>query len=57
MPSGDPARSQADIRVTRTLREAAKILQIELVDYVIVGDVKSDPYGRGIFSLREAGHL
>jgi RadC-like JAB domain len=36
-PSGDPAPSQADIRVTRTLREAAKILQIELVGRVIVG--------------------
>ena len=56
-PSGDPAPSQADIRVTRTLREAAKILQIELVDHVIVGDVKSDPQGRGFFSFREAGYL
>ena len=56
-PSGDPAPSQADIRVTRTLREAAKILQIELVDHVVVGDVKSDPLGRGFFSFREAGHL
>ena len=56
-PSGDPAPSQADIRVTRTLREAAKILQIELIDHVIVGDAKSDPQGRGFFSFREAGHL
>ena len=56
-PSGDPAPSQADIHVTRTLREAAKILQIELLDHVIVGDMKSDPQGRGFFSFREAGHL
>ena len=56
-PSGDPAPSQADIRVTRMLREAAKVLQIELVDHVIVGDVKSDPLCRGFFSFREAGHL
>ena len=56
-PSGDPAPSQADIRVTRTLREAAKILQIGLLDHVIVGDAKSDPQGRGYFSFREAGHL
>ncbi len=45
------------IHVTRTLREAAKILQIDLLDHVIVGDVKSDPQGRGYFSFREAGHL
>lgn len=56
-PSGDPAPSQADIRVTRTLREAAKILQIELVDHVIVGDVKSDPQKVGYYSFREAGLL
>ncbi len=35
-PSGDPAPSDADVRVTRTLREAAKILQIELLDHVVV---------------------
>jgi DNA repair protein RadC len=56
-PSGDPAPSQADIRVTRTLRDAAKILQIELIDHVVVGDTKSDPQGRGFFSFREAGFL
>lgn len=56
-PSGDPAPSQADLRVTRTLREAAKILQIELLDHVVVGDVKADPQGRGLYSFREAGLL
>jgi DNA repair protein RadC len=56
-PSGDPAPSSADVQVTRALREAAKILQIELLDHVIVGDPKSDPQGRGFFSFREAGHL
>jgi len=56
-PSGDPAPSSADVQVTRALREAAKILQIELLDHVIVGDAKSGPQGRGFFSFREAGHL
>jgi DNA repair protein RadC len=56
-PSGDPGPSQADIHVTRTLREAAKILQIDLLDHVIVGDVKSDPQARGYYSFREAGLL
>ena len=54
-PSGDPAPSQADLRVTRTLRDAAKIIQIELLDHVVVGDATADPQGRGIYSFREAG--
>jgi len=37
-PSGDPSPSSADIRVTRTLRSAAEILDIDLLDHVIVGD-------------------
>ncbi|MFP4281848.1 MAG: RadC family protein, partial [Opitutales bacterium] len=32
-PSGDPAPSQADIRVTRQLRNAAEALDIELLDH------------------------
>src|ERR1700746_1171520 len=32
-PSGDPAASEADIRLTRRLSEAARILQIQLVDH------------------------
>lgn len=35
-PSGDPAPSAADGQVTRQLREAAKALDIELLDHVIV---------------------
>jgi len=56
-PSGDPAPSSADIQVTRGLREAARLLEIELLDHVIVGDTKADPVGRGYFSFREAGLL
>ncbi|PTX92321.1 JAB domain-containing protein [Opitutus sp. ER46] len=54
-PSGDPAPSSADVHLTRQLREAARIMDIELVDHVIVGDPVSDPTGRGIYSFREAG--
>jgi DNA repair protein RadC len=56
-PSGDPAPSAADVQITRVLREAAKIIDIELIDHLIVGDVQSDPLKVGIFSFREAGHL
>ena len=54
-PSGDPAPSSADIQVTRQLREAARVLDFELLDHVIVGDPKADPAGRGFYSFREAG--
>jgi DNA repair protein RadC len=54
-PSGDPSPSQADYRITRTLREAAQLLQINLVDHVILGspDGGRTPY----FSFKEAGLL
>ena len=56
-PSGDPAPSAADIQITRVLREAAKIIDIDLLDHVIVGDAKADPQKVGHYSFREAGLL
>ncbi|AMA74605.1 hypothetical protein ACH33_04160 [Aneurinibacillus sp. XH2] len=49
-PSGDPAPSREDIDVTRRLQEAGRILGIELLDHVIIGD------GR-FYSMKEKGHL
>jgi DNA repair protein RadC len=56
-PSGDPAPSAADVQVTRVLREAAKIVDIDLLDHVIVGDKNADPQKVGHYSFREAGLL
>lgn len=56
-PSGDPAPSAADVQVTRQLREAAKAVDIELLDHVIVGTPEADPNTRGFYSFREAGVL
>lgn len=56
-PSGDPAPSAADVQVTRVLREAAKVIDIDLLDHVIVGDASSDPLKVGYYSFREAGLL
>ena len=56
-PSGDPAPSAADVQMTRVLREAAKVIDIELMDHVIVGDAKADPHGVGHYSFRAAGIL
>lgn len=56
-PSGDPAPSAADIQLTRQLREAARAVDIELLDHVVLGRASADPAGRGFFSFREAGLL
>jgi DNA repair protein RadC len=56
-PSGDPASSAADVQITHLLREAAKTVEITLVDHVIIGRAGADPLGRGYFSFREAGLL
>ena len=39
-PSGDPAPSQEDINITKRLYEAGRILGIELLDHIIIGDNK-----------------
>jgi DNA repair protein RadC len=54
-PSGDPAPSEADIRLTRRLAEGARVLQINMLDHVVVGQSFG---GRpGYFSFKEAGML
>ena len=54
-PSGDPSPSDADRRVTMRMAEAAKMLQINFFDHVILGSPSAEraPY----FSFREAGVL
>ena len=37
-PSGDPTPSPQDIDMTKRLRDAAKLLEIELVDHVIISE-------------------
>ena len=54
-PSGDPAPSAQDLQLTRQLREAAKIIGIDLIDHVIVGTVEDDPNKVGHYSFKDAG--
>jgi DNA repair protein RadC len=54
-PSGDPAPSEADLRLTRRLAEGARILQINMLDHVIVG--QSFDGRPGYFSFKEAGMI
>ena len=56
-PSGDPAPSAADVAVTRTLHEAAKLVEIPLLDHVILGRPECDPALRGHYSFKAAGLL
>jgi DNA repair protein RadC len=54
-PSGDPNPSEADLRLTRRLSEAGRILQIQMLDHVIIGQPIN---GRqGYFSFKEAGTI
>ena len=54
-PSGDPTPSAADVSATRKLREASRIVDIELLDHVILGRRECDPSGVGYYSFRSAG--
>ncbi|WP_227936713.1 RadC family protein [Alkalihalobacillus deserti] len=49
-PSGDPTPSREDIEVTKRLAEAGKLLGIELLDHIIIGD-------RKFVSLKEQGYV
>ena len=37
-PSGDPSPSSADMRITNKIKEAGKVLDIDVLDHVIIGD-------------------
>lgn len=39
-PSGDPTPTEADITVTKKIKEAAELLKIELVDHIVIGNMK-----------------
>ena len=47
-PSGDPNPSKEDINITNRLKECGKLLGINLIDHIIIGDEK-------YVSLKEKG--
>lgn len=49
-PSGDPAPSREDIEVTRRLHECGKMIGIEILDHIIIGEKR-------FVSLKEKGYL
>jgi DNA repair protein RadC len=56
-PSGDPSPSAADVRITATIREAAKAVGVDFIDHLVIGDVGGDPLGVGHYSFRSAGQV
>jgi len=52
-PSGDPTPSAEDIKITKRLIEAGRILDIAVQDHVIIG--KATESSKGFFSMRQAG--
>lgn len=50
-PSGNPAPSREDIDVTKRLNDCGKLLGVELLDHIIVGD------DGDFVSLREKGYV
>ncbi len=55
-PSGDPAPSEADIKVTRDLIRAGQLLKIDVLDHVIIGRA-SQERSKDYMSLRELGYF
>ncbi|MEP7310070.1 MAG: DNA repair protein RadC [Acidobacteriota bacterium] len=49
-PSGDPSPSPDDVELTRRLVAAGLVMGIEVVDHIILGDVR-------YWSFKEMGHL
>ncbi|MDQ0161184.1 RadC family protein [Bacillus alveayuensis] len=49
-PSGDPSPSREDIEVTKRLVECGKLIGIDLLDHIIIGEQK-------YVSLKEKGYL
>jgi DNA repair protein RadC len=40
-PSGEPSPSEADLCLTRRIKEASRVLELNLIDHVIIGSPDS----------------
>ena len=52
-PSGDPSPSASDLEVTRKISVAAKQLDIDFHDHVIIGEPSNSPTGCGYYSFSD----
>jgi DNA repair protein RadC len=53
--TGDPSPDEADLRLNRSLSKAARILQIQMLDYVIIGHPIN--CRQRYFSFKETGTI
>ena len=53
-PSGDPSPSRGDKLITNSLVEAGKVIGIEVVDHIIIGE-RSEMRSKDYLSFREQG--
>ena len=49
-PSGDSEPSSADIEITKVLHNAGRLLHVELLDHLVLGD-------KEFYSMKKRGHL
>lgn len=49
-PSGDVEPSNADKQITKVIKEAGKLLQIDVLDHIIIG---IDPESKNYYSLKD----
>ncbi|WP_028987566.1 JAB domain-containing protein [Thermicanus aegyptius] len=49
-PSGDPSPSKEDVELTKRIVKGGEILNINVLDHIIVGEI-------GFTSLKELGHM
>ena len=48
-PSGDPEPSQADIQITRRLKDALQLIDVRILDHIIVGKTALSMAEKGLF--------
>ncbi|MGM3262686.1 JAB domain-containing protein, partial [Klebsiella pneumoniae] len=39
-PSGDPRPSDSDLRLTKTLKQALELIEVELLDHIVVAGTR-----------------
>ena len=48
---------RTDLKVTRRLRDASKVVQIDLLDHIVMGEPSVDPRNLGYYSFHDAGMI
>jgi DNA repair protein RadC len=52
-PQGDPTPSESDLEAVEELKEQAKVMNVKLLDFLIVGDMEVNSKKKSYWSLFE----